>query len=95
MGRPSAPAGGDAYHCMEERSRTRLASVPQKGRHAAEEAPEAQERAAQAAGAEVMKRVGRPGLVPFRRPQLQGSQRADGGRRVGEGGAGGVWNALI
>lgn len=63
---------------MEERSETRKASVPQKGRHAAEEAPEVQERAAQAVGAEVMKRVQMPRLVLFRRPQLQGSQHGDG-----------------
>ena len=64
---------------MEEKSRTRKASVPRKGRHAAEQALDAQERAPRAAGAEVMKRMGMLGLVLFRRPQLQGSWRADGG----------------
>lgn len=76
---PSAPAGGDTYHCTEEKSKTRKASVPQKGRHAAEEALDAQERAAQAAGAEVMKRMGMPGLVLFRKLQLQGSRHTDQG----------------
>lgn len=90
---PFVSAGGDTYHCTEEKSGTREASVPRKGRHAAEAASEAGERAAQSAGAEVMKRERTSRLVLFRRPQLDGSQAWVWG--MGEGEAGGVWNALI
>lgn len=78
-GTPSASPGGDTYHCLEEKSRTREASVPQKGRHAAEVAPEVPERAARAPGAEVMKRERMLRLALFRKPQ-RGPRHGEGGR---------------
>lgn len=80
---PSASAGGDTDHLAQEKSGTREASVPQRAG-----LPQRRERAAQAAGAEVMQRERRPRLALFRGPQLEGP------RRRGRGGGGGSWRSL-
>lgn len=80
---PSASAGGDTDHLAQEKSGTREASVPQRAG-----LPQRCERAAQAAGAEVMQRERRPRLALFRGPQLEGP------RRRGRGGGGGSGRSL-
>lgn len=76
---PSAPAGGDTYHCMEEKRRTRKVSVPPKGQTCHRGGCRGSRKGSSGCRGRGYEKDGDVGLLLFRRPQLQGPSVQMGG----------------